>query len=166
MAHLYLDPVEISDAAALTAANVRSRAYHHPWAFPCTDLPAFEAWLAQMQSDTSIALLARIDAQTIIGTVTISQIVRGSFCSAYLGFYGMVEFAGRGLMTAALRLALDHAFTAEGLHRLEANVQPENTRSLALVRRVGFQREGYSRAYLRINNVWCDHERWAILAPE
>ncbi|MDI7066159.1 GNAT family protein, partial [Klebsiella pneumoniae] len=62
------------------------------------------------------------------------------------------------------RAAVDFAFSELGLHRLEANIQPRNTASIALVRRVGFKQEGLSPSYLRINGEWRDHERWALLA--
>jgi ribosomal-protein-alanine N-acetyltransferase len=76
----------------------------------------------------------------------------------------MSEFRRLGLMTAALRAAAVFAFDELGLHRLEANIQPENTASIALVRRLGFDKEGYSPRYLRIDGVWRDLERWALLA--
>ena len=69
-------------------------------------------------------------------------------------------------MTEALRLMLAYAFNDLKLHRLEANVQPENVSSLALVKRAGFVREGYSRRYLKIAGRWRDHERWAILRED
>jgi ribosomal-protein-alanine N-acetyltransferase len=69
-------------------------------------------------------------------------------------------------MTEALRAAAAYAFGELGLHRLEANIQPDNAASLALARRVGFRKEGYSPRYLRIDGAWRDHERWALLADE
>jgi ribosomal-protein-alanine N-acetyltransferase len=84
--------------------------------------------------------------------------------SAYLGYYGMSNFARTGLMTEALRAAVAYAFSELGLHRVEANIQPGNTASTALVRRLGFKQEGLSPRYLRINGEWRDHERWALLA--
>ena len=66
-------------------------------------------------------------------------------------------------MTEALGSAISYAFGELGLHRLEANIQPANHASIALVRRLGFQNEGYSPRYLRINGEWQDHERWALL---
>jgi ribosomal-protein-alanine N-acetyltransferase len=69
-------------------------------------------------------------------------------------------------MTEALQLMMRHAFDDLQLHRLEANIQPGNVASLALVKRAGFGREGYSRRYLKIGGRWRDHERWAILAED
>jgi ribosomal-protein-alanine N-acetyltransferase len=67
-------------------------------------------------------------------------------------------------MTEVVRLATHFAFDTLGLHRVEANIQPRNTSSIALVRRLGFIREGFSPRYLRIGGAWRDHERWALLA--
>lgn len=66
-------------------------------------------------------------------------------------------------MTEGLRLVVQIAFTELGLHRLEANIQPDNDRSKKLVKRCGFEYEGTSRALLYINGQWCDHERWVII---
>jgi len=164
---LSLQPVRDHDAPSLIAANIASQSYHRPWVHPCTDQPGFESWLARTQSGTELSFLARLAATgAIAGVINLSQIFKGNFCSAYLGFYGMAEFAGQGLMTEALSLTAQYAFGPLGLHRLEANIQPDNTRSLALVQRAGFRREGYSPKYLRIEGIWRDHERWALLAPE
>ena len=101
-----------------------------------------------------------------LGHIQISQIARGNFQSGYLGYAIGAEHRGRGYMTEALQLALRHAFRTLRLHRLEANVEPGNEASLALVRRAGFTREGFSRRYLKIRGRWRDHERWALLAEE
>jgi ribosomal-protein-alanine N-acetyltransferase len=100
----------------------------------------------------------------MVGVVNISEIVRGAFRSGYLGYYAFTPFERRGLMTEGLSLVVDEAFGGLGLHRLEANVQPDNGASIRLVRRLGFRREGYSPRYLKINGRWRDHERWAILS--
>jgi len=69
-------------------------------------------------------------------------------------------------MSEALQLVLRYAFRDLGLHRLEANIQPGNVASVALVQRAGFSLEGYSRRYLKIGGQWRDHERWAIIAED
>jgi RimJ/RimL family protein N-acetyltransferase len=98
----------------------------------------------------------------LCGVINLSEIVRGSFESAYLGYYALAPHAGKGFMSAGLELVLDRAFGELGLHRLEANIQPKNQRSIELVRRAGFRCEGLSRRYLKIAGRWRDHERWAI----
>jgi ribosomal-protein-alanine N-acetyltransferase len=154
-----------SDRADLVRANNDSRAYHQPWVEPFTDDAGFDAWFARSLIGANVGLIAR-DTTTarIAGVVNINEIVAGAFQSAYLGYYGMAWCAGRGLMTEAVGLALRYAFDTLGLHRVEANIQPGNTRSIALVRRLGFAREGFSPRYLRIGGEWRDHERWARLA--
>ena len=102
----------------------------------------------------------------IIGAINLSQIFRGGFQNAYLGYYIGAPYAGRGYMTEALRLMLRYAFGELMLHRLEANIQPRNHPSIALVKRAGFSREGFSRRYLKICGRWRDHERWAIIAED
>ena len=94
----------------------------------------------------------------------VSEIVRGNFRSAYLGYYAFAPHQDQGLMTEGLRLVIADAFGRLRLHRLEANVQPGNKASRRLVRRLGFRREGYSPRYLKIRGRWRDHERWALLA--
>ena len=165
MSGIYLKSVSVADAPALIAGNRESAGYHAPWANPFTDLAGFEAWFGRIVAGPNVALVAReVESGQIAGVVNLSEIVAGGFQSAYLGYYGMVGFAGRGLMTEAVRGAVLHAFDLLGLHRLEANIQPGNLRSIALVERLGFQREGFSPRYLRIAGAWRDHERWALLA--
>ena len=96
----------------------------------------------------------------------VSQIVRGAFQSAYLGYYASARHAGQGLMREALEQVLDHAFGPLALHRLEANIQPGNQPSVALARGAGFRLGGFSPRYLLIGGQWRDHERYAITADE
>ena len=86
--------------------------------------------------------------------------------NAYLGYYVGALHARRGYMTEALQLMLRYAFVKLRLHRLEANIQPRNVASIALVKRAGFRQEGFSRRYLKVCGRWRDHERWAIIAED
>ena len=110
--------------------------------------------------------MCREEDGAIAGVYNVGQIFYGPFRSAYLGYYGFAPFAGHGYMHEGLRLVLRHAFGPLGLHRLEANIQPENGSSIALVSGAGFRLEGLSPRYLKIAGRWRDHERWAILAEE
>ena len=83
-----------------------------------------------------------------------------------MGYYVGAAFAGQGYLTEALRLALRHAFGRLKLQRVEANIQPDNTASIRLVKRAGFTREGFLRRYLKEGGRWRDHERWAIVRED
>jgi [ribosomal protein S5]-alanine N-acetyltransferase len=156
-----------ADRAEVVRGNQASRDYHHPWADPFTDEAGFDAWLARSLTGPHVQLVAReVASSAVIGVVNFNEIVGGFFQSAYLGYYGMVQHSGRALMTEAVGRAVSFAFSDLGLHRLEANIQPDNHRSLGLIQRLGFRHEGYSPRYLRIGGVWRDHERWAVLADE
>lgn len=124
-------------------------------------------WLARRDGEELEGfLIRRIADGQVVGSVELSRIARGNFHSAYLGYEIGAEHRGQGYMSEALRLVLRHAFRTLGLHRVEANVQPGNDASIALVRRAGFTREGFSRRYLKIGGRWRDHERWALLRED
>jgi [ribosomal protein S5]-alanine N-acetyltransferase len=141
-----------------------SRGLHRPWVYPPSNEQAFCAYVDRASSDRYLGCLVCLQqTDSIVGVANLSEIVRGLFRSAYLGFYGNVAYSGRGLMREGLQLLLRHAFRKVKLHRIEANVQAENGRSLALIRALGFQKEGFSPKYLKIGGRWRDHERWALL---
>lgn len=162
-----VDPLDASDEAAFIAAVRASRDFHHPW-IDLADTPArFAAMLSRFQPDDHQAYLVRhLSCGALVGYVSVSNIVRGAFQSAYLSYGAFAGHEGRGLMTAGLRAVVRLAFSELGLHRVEANIQPGNERSLALARRVGFHKEGYSPRYLIVDGDWRDHERWALRAEE
>jgi ribosomal-protein-alanine N-acetyltransferase len=167
MTSIIIKPAVKSDAADLIQANINSRSYHAPWTQPFTDIGGFDEWFSGLGSGTNVGLIARdLQSGGIVGVTNLSQIFRRGFQNAYLGFYGMASYTRRGLMTEAVRLTANYAFAELGLHRVEANIQPENAASIALARRVGFRKEGFSPRYLQIGGVWRDHERWALLADD
>ena len=149
------------------ALNRASRCFHRGWASPPVTPEGYEEFLeCCSREDFAGLLVCRKHDGVIVGVANLSQIVRGPLQSTYLGYYVGAPFTGRGYMTEGIRLVLDHAFGKLRLHRVEANVQPSNEASLALVERLGFTREGYSRRYLKIGGRWRDHERWAMLAED
>ena len=156
-----------ADRDEFIAAMLSSRKLHHPWLTPATTPEAFENVLRRVGDDRyDPQLVCRLEDGVIVGFVNISEIVRGAAQHGFVGYGGVAAHAGRGYMTEGLQLALRRAFTHLGLHRLEANIQPGNTASIALVRRLGFVREGFSERYLKIGGRWRDHERWAIRAEQ
>jgi len=156
---------------AFLAAVRASRAFHAGFVVPPTTPAAFREYLARFASRRAGArnlgfFAVRLDDRAVAGVLNLSEIVRGAFDSAYLGYYALAPLAGAGYMTEAMVLVLDTVFFELGLHRIEANVQPVNARSLALVRRIGFTREGYSRRYVKVRGRWRDHVRFAMLAED
>jgi ribosomal-protein-alanine N-acetyltransferase len=152
-----------SDQAEFIGLARQSAELHRPWIwFPST--PAeFEAYAARFDQPSAEGLLVCVtETGAIAGQVNINNIVRGNFQCGALGYAAFAPLAGRGYMTAGLRLVLRFAFGELGLHRLEANIQPANEASIRLVSRLGFRKEGYAPAFLRVGGSWQDHERWAI----
>lgn len=111
----------------------------------------------------------------LVGRINVSNVVRGAFRSATMGYDAYDPYAGRGLFAEGLALVVSLVFANEprgmGLHRLEANIQPANTRSAGLVRSLGFIHEGFSRDYLHLpgadgRRAWRDHDRYAVLSSD
>jgi len=114
--------------------------------------------------------LALLDRQEpdgpILGLANFTQFVRGAFMACTLGYSLDEDAQGQGLMTEALRGALRHVFDELGMHRVMANYLPINERSGALLKRLGFQVEGYARDYIYINGAWRDHILTALVNDE
>jgi ribosomal-protein-alanine N-acetyltransferase len=168
-----LRPPRKSDAVPFLAAVRASRQLHRGWVHPPSTPARFAAFVRRYTpvrngaSPANVGLVVcRREDDALVGVFNISEIVRGLFNSGYLGYYAFAPHAGTGYMTEALELVLRVAFTELRLHRLEANVQPANVRSLAFVRGAGFVREGLSRRYVRIGGRWRDHVRLALLVED
>ncbi|WP_405746191.1 GNAT family N-acetyltransferase [Streptomyces sp. NBC_01525] len=158
------------DRAEFTARARESATLHRPWLYPPSDADAYAGYVAKLREPAREGfLICERDGGSIAGYLTINNIVHGAFRCGAIGYGGFVHAAGRGLVSEGLRLVLRYAFDVLGLHRLEANIQPGNERSLALVSRAGFRLEGFSPDFLLIDGAWRDHERWAItseMVPE
>lgn len=160
---------DAGDREAFCALVTANRTWLSRWA-PGTAVerdPDGSAWFASTLEANATGrseklLVTRNEDGAPLGMFNINEIVRGLFQSAYLGYWIGEEHAGQGLMGEALRIGLAYAFGPLDLHRAEANIQPGNTASIALVRSAGFVQEGFSERYLKIGGAWRDHERWAI----
>jgi len=156
-----------SDTDAFLAAVAESRALHRPWAFPPETPAEFESYLARVRLENHNGyLIVEEETGLLAGYATLSNIVRGLLQSGSLGYAAFARGSGRGLMTIGIRLILADAFGPLRLHRVEVNVQPGNARSLALARRCGFRREGFSPRFLFMDGAWRDHERWAMTVED
>jgi ribosomal-protein-alanine N-acetyltransferase len=151
--------------AQVLEASRRSVAFQRPWVQPPTTDPDYNRLLERQATDEfeGFLFIRRADDE-LVGMCNISQIFRGNFKNAYIGFAAIAGFARQGYMREGIGLVLSRAFGPLHLHRLEANIQPANQPSRALVRSLGFICEGLSERYLKIGGRWRDHERWAIRA--
>ena len=157
-------PLDRNEFIELMRASVR---LHRGLASPPKDVQQFTAYLKLCRRpDFECYHVCRIEDGAIVGAFNLSQIFRGGFQSAYMGYFVGAPFASQGYMTEAIQLVVRDAFERLRLHRVEANIRPGNVASVSLVKRAGFVREGYSRRYLKIGGRWRDHERWAILAED
>ena len=107
-----------------------------------------------------------IFAPELVGRVALSEVVRGVFCSVFLGYFVDEAMNGRGFATEAVRRVVGFAFGEAGLHRVQAAVMPRNAASVRVLEKAGFREEGYAERYLCINGVWEDHRIFAITSEE
>lgn len=161
-------------ADRVTAYLLRNRAFHRAW-FPVREDDVFtrksqEKILRYEYSEFEAGralpfwLSLRDEPERVIGRIILSPIIRGAFCSAIISYHLDEAVIGRGLAFEAGQAVIDLAFSTFGLHRIEANILPENERSIALVTRLGFELEGMSRRYLQIDGQWADHLHFVRLA--
>lgn len=99
----------------------------------------------------------------VIGKIAFSSITRGSFLSCFLGYDMLKAYQNRGLMTKSLAHIIPKFFQATDLHRIQANVMPRNKASIRVLKKLGFEQEGYHVKYVKINGQWVDHLAFALL---
>lgn len=172
---LLLQSLTQRHADRVLAYNERNEAFFRPW------LPAYmpnyfsiefhREWLKQdarqikKGSKLKLFIFEREDlkAERVIGDITFSNVVRGVLQSCYVGYKIDEQYNSKGLMTEALAHAIQHVFETMRLHRIEAHIMLHNYASQRVVEKLGFEREGMSKAYLKINGVWEDHYRYALI---
>ena len=164
-----------SDYKAWAALRRQSRKFLEPWE-PLWTADELErtAWrerLRQYGQDRrrgtgQTFFIFERQGNRLAGGITIGNIRRGVAQSAHIGYWMGEKFAGRGLMSEAVRLLVDHGFGTLGLHRIEAACIPQNKRSIRVLEKAGFSSEGLLRSYLRINGVWQDHMLFSLIEDD
>jgi ribosomal-protein-alanine N-acetyltransferase len=156
-------PPRLADQDAFITAMKASRRLHGRWISMPETPDAFRTYVERSVGEGRAFFIAcRAADGAIVGFLNLGEIIRGPLQQAFIGYGGVAGHGGQGYMTDAMHLVLRHAFVTLGLHRIEANIQPGNLPSIALARRCGYEQEGFSPKYLKINGRWRDHERWAI----
>ena len=152
-----------------------SRAFLEPWEpnWPNDELER-SGWRRRMRryredfaAGTAIAyMIFETAGGRLVGGITLGNIRYGVSQSAQIGYWAGECHAGKGYMQDAVRTLLAHAFGAMRLHRIEAACIPGNARSIRVLEKAGFTREGLLRSYLRINGIWQDHYIFARIAGD
>ena len=172
---LVLRPLAMSDYPAWAEIRALSRSHLIPWepAWSRDELSrsAFRRRLRfyqrEAREDMGYAFaIFEEPGGTLAGGVSLSNVRRGVTQAAALGYWLGEPFCGRGLMTRALAALVPFAFDELRLHRIEAACMPQNTASVAVLRRSGFEQEGLARRYLKINGAWRDHLLFAMVAGD
>ena len=159
-----LRPLTTNDQTSFLKAAIQSRPLHRPWIeVPTTPSQVLDYVEEMNTEDDQAFLVCRQDTQDMVGVVELRDIYYGDFQNSYLLYYAFAGQMRQGFMKQAVLQTIHHAFKSLKLHRLEANIQPENTASIALIRACGFNREGYSPKFLKKGGQWRDHERWALI---
>ncbi len=171
-----LRPFRRGDARTWSTARLRSEAWLTPWE------PSLRAPYRDRNSPSAFGTLRRRLAEqaragttlpfaiclgdAVVGQLTVGNIVRGSFNSGYLGYWVEERYAGQGICPTAVALAVDHCFGPGRLHRVEANIRPENVASRRVVEKLGFRQEGMHLRYLSIDGAYRDHVSYALTAED
>jgi ribosomal-protein-alanine N-acetyltransferase len=165
----------IGDYSQWARLREQSRAFLSPWEpiWPSDDLTklAFRRRLRRYQREIRNGtgfpfLIFSPDGETLLGGVTLAHIQRGVTQSGVLGYWMGQRYAGKGLMTAAVRAVANFAFDTLHLNRVEAACLPHNLASIRLLEKVGFSREGYARKYLCIDGRWQDHILYGLVRDD
>lgn len=155
--------------------RAESRSFLEPWeprwAPDELDRSAWRIRLARYQDEfvqgTALAFfIYQNSSGKLVGGITLGNIRYGVAQTGHIGYWIGERYAGQGLMVDALKLVVRHAFDTLRLHRIEAACIPDNTRSVRVLEKAGFRREGLLRSYLRINGEWHDHYLYALIADD
>lgn len=166
-------PLRLRDGNAWVEIRRRNAAWLAPWEAtvpgtrwsprddPGAFLPMARQLRRQARGGSVLPFVVTYDGR-LAGQLTVGNVVRGALNSAYVGYWVDAAVAGRGVIPTALALVVDHCFGPVRLHRVEANIRPENAASRRVVEKLGFREEGLHRSYLHIDGGYRDHLTFAL----
>ncbi|RJS58169.1 RimJ/RimL family protein N-acetyltransferase [Bacillus subtilis] len=172
---IYLRPLDVTDAEDNLRLQSENRDFFEQFSMIRADdyysvegqRKRIAEYQERMKKDTEYHFgIFTASDDTLIGTVSLFQIIRGALQTAFIGYFLDKAHNGKGLMTEAVRLIVDYAFHELKLHRIEAGVMPRNLGSMRVLEKAGFHKEGIARKNVKINGVWEDHQVLAILNPD
>lgn len=172
---IYIRLLELSDAKAKLDMHLRNKEFFQDYTPSRGDefytleyqINLIEGFVEESRNDTKYSFgIFLKETDELIGNVTLSEVLRGPLQSCYIGYYLDQGHNGRGYMTEAVKLTVAFGFKELGLHRIEAGVMPHNQRSMKVLEKAGFQKEGIARKNVKINGVWQDHQILAIISEE
>jgi [ribosomal protein S5]-alanine N-acetyltransferase len=173
-------PLRLGDGPAWVEVRRRNEDWLAPWEgrAPAQDpvpwaqrhsLASFTALLRLLRREAragrSLPFAVTVDGD-LAGQLTVSGVMRGAYDGGLVGYWVDERVAGRGVLPTALALVVDHCFGPVGLHRLQADVRPENHASLRVMAKLGFRQEGVHERYLFIDEAWRDHLTFALTREE
>ncbi|WP_040167078.1 GNAT family N-acetyltransferase [Microbacterium gorillae] len=163
----------LDDAPAMADLYAREAEFLAPWdpardaewATTAVQRTTIARQLSELRAGRSVPFGIVVDGE-LVGRLNLSGIMLGPARTANLGYFVAQSHNGRGLATAAVRAAAEHAFRELRLHRLQAATLPENAPSQRVLAKAGFERIGFAPSYLHINGAWRDHVLFQLVAPE
>ena len=165
----------LSDFSQWAKLREISRGFLAPWEpiWPADDLTkiAFRRRIKRYQREIRAGtgypfFIYSLDGETLVGGLTLAQVQRGVTQSGVLGYWMGAPYAGKGMMSSAVRALIAYAFDTLHLNRIEAACLPHNAASTGLLEKVGFTREGYARKYLCIDGRWQDHVLYGLIRDD
>lgn len=168
-----LRPLTAADGPTFQSVRRANAEWLEPWdaTSPEPDAPGrtFDDLVHQYDAEGAAARALPLAVESggrLVGQVNVGTIVLGSFRSCYAGYWVSRSLAGQMVVPTGVALVGDHLFGRVGLHRMEINIRPENTASIAVVRKLGFRSEGSRPHYLHIDGAWRDHLSFALTVED
>ncbi len=174
-------PLRLHDATSWVEVRRRNQEWLEPWEPTPPLMPPQLSWAERNTVGVFLRVRHRLATEAragrcypfalqfgdrLVGQLTVNNVVRGAFHSGFAGYWLDQRVAGRGVMPTALAMVVDHLFGPGELHRIEANIRPENEPSLQVVRKLGFREEACHRRYLAIDGEWRDHLGFALTVED